>query len=550
MARFESRAHWLLSACLLLGCSRHDDAQGASPATAGQRAETPNLDPSAGRSPIVEFTEPYPAGHWRLVEQKELDRVMLWCSQILIRHRDVPPGMVSFHSPHWWGAPPAPARSRAEAFALAQQVAARVTEHPERFADLARTYSEDIATRDVGGDVGGVQASQVPQPVFLDVLATLRPGEISRVFESGYGFHILMRRAPPEERTVSGSHIVFAHDDAPWVQRFLARPGHPQARRSKAQALALAEQVYAEAKQNPSAFATLVERYSDHEDASRGGDFGAWSSREPTPFRREVSTLLRLKVDEVAPPLDTLFGVQIILRTEDRPRVVYTSSSLQRGFNPEAPAGDPQSEAAVLQQMTALAGSLRLAPERFEHLPREWCCAEQKTWLAGTELARYESPLERLLPGQITAQPFKHLNSYVISKRLTPAALAKPSVVFELPAPSHREAAALVSAAGMSVWQWAAGTIEKELPLDAATRAQLASLHQLSDADAQTFDLVAAFNAVQTKVRDLLGPRYPEYLDRLRDALEAFLLDNSPEFRLGVSSAPEGFFASGGTQGP
>jgi hypothetical protein len=55
---------------------------------------------------------------------------------------------------------------------------------------------------------------------------------------------------------------------------------------------------------------------------------------------------------------------------------------------------------------------------------------------------------------------------------------------------------------------------------------------------------------VQTKVRDLLGPRYPEYLDRLRDALEALLLDNSPEFPLGVSSAPEGFFAGGGTQAP
>jgi hypothetical protein len=248
--------------------------------------------------------------------------------------------------------------------------------------------------------------------------------------------------------------------------------------------------------------------------------------------------------------MDTLFGVQIILRTEDRPRVVYSSSSIQRAFNPEAPAGDSESEAAVLQQMTALADSLRLDPDRFEHLPPEWCCAQQKTWLAGTELARYEAPLERLLPGQITAQPFKDLNNYVISKRLTPAALARPSLLFELPAPAHREALELVPEVGTSVWQWVAGKIENELPLDAATRAQLASLDQPTDVDVQNPDRVAVFNAVQARVRDLLGPRYPEYLDRMRDGLEAFLLDNSPEYRLGVSSAPEGFFASNASPAP
>lgn len=553
MLRLRIHGHWLLSACVLLSCSRSVDEKeanraGSDTATEAQRAETrPGANPDGGPhpSPFEDLIAPYPAGHWRLVDADELDHVMLWFSQILIRHRDVPPGMVSFNLPHWWGAPVAPARSRADAFALAQGVAARAAEHPERFADLARTYSEDVATREMGGDVGGIQASQIRQPVFLDVLGALRPGEISRVFESGFGFHILMRRAPPEERVVSGSHIVFAHDDAPWVGRFLARPGHAVGRRSKIRARALAEQVYAEARQNPSEFGTLVHRYSDHEDAARGGDFGAWSSREPTPFPREVATLLRSKVGEVTPPMDSVFGIQVILRTEDRPRVVYTSSSIQRDFNSAAPAGDPESEAAVLQQMTRLAGSLRLEPDRFEPTQREWCCVEQNTWLAGTGLARIESQLERLIPGQISDRPFKDGNVYVITKRLSPAPLEEPSVAFELPAPPHREPAALVSAFGMGLWRAAAATVEKELPLDAASRAALVSLHRL---DAAPLDERPgeSFAAAQAEVQTLLGSRYPEYLDRLRSVMETLLLDDSPEYRLAVASAPEGFFASSG----
>jgi hypothetical protein len=534
MLRREVHGQWLLSACLLLGCSRPVD-EGAANGAANDLATT------AEREDLI---EPYPPGHWRLVDAGELDHVMLWFSQILIRHRDVPPGMVSFNLPHWWGAPPAPARSRVEAFALAQQVAARAAEHPERFADLARTYSEDIATRDVGGDVGGIEASQIRQPVFLDVLGALRPGQISRVFESGFGFHILMRRAPPEERVVSGSHIVFAHDDAPWVRTFLSRPGHA-GWRSKAQALALAEQVYAEARQNPGEFANLVARHSDHEDAARGGDFGAWSSREPTPFPREVATLLRSKVGEVAPPLDTLFGIQVILRTEDRPREVYTSSSIQRSFNPAAPAGDPESEAAVLQQMTALAGSLSLHPDQFEPMQREWCCVEQNTWLAGTGLARIESQLDRLMPGQISERPFKDGDVFVLAKRLSPAPLDPPSVVFELPAPPHREPAALVAAFGTGLWQAAAAAVEKELPLDAASRAGLASLHRL-DAAASGEPPLESFATAQAKVQALLGSRYPEYLDRLRGGMEAILLDDAPEYRLAIAAAPEGFFSRAG----
>ncbi len=60
----------------------------------------------------------------------------------------------------------------------------------EDFGFLARTYSEDLASAVEGGDLGFFDRSQMVKE-FTAVAFKLKAGEVSHVFESEFGFHIL-----------------------------------------------------------------------------------------------------------------------------------------------------------------------------------------------------------------------------------------------------------------------------------------------------------------------------------------------------------------------
>ena len=159
--------------------------------------------------------EPYPPGRWRLQNPVGLQRVMLWVSHILIQHEGSPGREVSFAPSQWQSQAPPPVRTREEARQLAVRVAAEAVRSPEAFARLAAQYSEDIVTKDSGGSLGGISASQFfEEPQVLDALSQTPPGTLTRPVETRYGFHVFLRRAPPEESVVSGAHIVIGHDDA------------------------------------------------------------------------------------------------------------------------------------------------------------------------------------------------------------------------------------------------------------------------------------------------------------------------------------------------
>lgn len=71
----------------------------------------------------------------------------------------------------------------------AQEVLAKVREGKEKFEDLAKEYSED-ATATVGGDLGyfgkGVMVEE-----FEKVAFSLKPGEVSDLVQTKYGYHII-----------------------------------------------------------------------------------------------------------------------------------------------------------------------------------------------------------------------------------------------------------------------------------------------------------------------------------------------------------------------
>jgi len=73
----------------------------------------------------------------------------------------------------------------------AKQILADVKAHPDKFADIAREKSTDAISAKKGGDLGTFGTGRMV-PEFEKVAFSLKPGEISDVVKTQYGYHIIM----------------------------------------------------------------------------------------------------------------------------------------------------------------------------------------------------------------------------------------------------------------------------------------------------------------------------------------------------------------------
>jgi peptidyl-prolyl cis-trans isomerase D len=84
----------------------------------------------------------------------------------------------------------APADVRAKAKARAEQILAELRKNPGSFAELAKKDSQDAGSKDNGGELGFFTRDAMTKP-FADAVWTMKPGQISDVVESDYGYHII-----------------------------------------------------------------------------------------------------------------------------------------------------------------------------------------------------------------------------------------------------------------------------------------------------------------------------------------------------------------------
>lgn len=84
----------------------------------------------------------------------------------------------------------ASAADKAQAKARAEALLAEARKDPKRFAEIARANSQDEGSATQGGDLDFFGRGAMVKP-FEDAAFKLKPGEISEVFETDFGYHFL-----------------------------------------------------------------------------------------------------------------------------------------------------------------------------------------------------------------------------------------------------------------------------------------------------------------------------------------------------------------------
>ncbi len=98
-------------------------------------------------------------------------------------------------------APDADAATKAEIKARADGVRKQLVDEKKNFAELAKAVSEDLETREKGGDLGQVDRLSLPSG-FADLLFALQPGEVTAPVETPAGWFIgtVEEKKAPEQR--------------------------------------------------------------------------------------------------------------------------------------------------------------------------------------------------------------------------------------------------------------------------------------------------------------------------------------------------------------
>lgn len=510
----------LIVVCLLMvvaaGCGKRsappsESAQAAEPKHSASSKATTKTSEAEG---LTVFR--YPPARWQLASFEELDRVTLWLGHIAIRHEHSQ--TESLRAPGWEPDGPNPNRTIEAAVVLAQEIHGQLRRAPEKFETLARKHSDDPVTKNLGGYFGGVRASQLAVTDFLDVLATLAPGEVSKPFQTPYGIHILKRYPPPAPNQVAGERIVIGYEGVYALGR--------EAPRGRAQALKLAQEVTSLARENSANFRALVAQHSDNVDRAVQGNMGVYSTQEPGHLPQEVDALSRMKVGEIYGPIDSRLGFVILKRVPlpAEPPKEYAMTALEVALDTSL----PDEETAINQARTVVAQLQQILasdPSQFDELQSAQGAATVRRWTYPKGDLALTHALDKLAPGQIASEPFRQGMALLILKRLDPKDLPpEPPRLTELPHPSdpdydalirHNNGTQLAAAARAFVGELqkaGAGLEPKALDVIATTFERVAAYLEQNQADS-TVARNTIYAAVASLERDLDVAAYRKLTD-------------------------------------
>jgi peptidyl-prolyl cis-trans isomerase SurA len=160
------------------------------------------------------------------------------------------------------------------------------------FAQLASLYSDDPTGKE-GGDLGFFRKGDMI-PKFEEVAFALKPGEISKVVETEFGYHIIKVEEKKDD-LLHARHILI-----------LVRPSQKDSLRTREPADSLYHQLL-----EGSDFGELAKKFSTDEESKKlGGELGWYPVDQMTPeFREGVKDL---NIGEISLPLESQFGIHIL----------------------------------------------------------------------------------------------------------------------------------------------------------------------------------------------------------------------------------------------
>lgn len=179
-----------------------------------------------------------------------------------------------------------------------------MTKRGEDFSELAKKYSDDPSSAQ-GGELGYFRRGDMVPP-FERAAFALKPGELSDVVETQFGFHII-RLEDKKDDMVKAQHILI-----------MLKPSTEDT----ARAIELAQEIYSKLQAGAD-FAELAKTYStDEESKKMGGDLGWYAVESLSPeFQKAIQGL---EVSQTSQPLVTQFGVHLLKVLDRKERKTLT----------------------------------------------------------------------------------------------------------------------------------------------------------------------------------------------------------------------------------
>ncbi|MGH9448037.1 MAG: peptidylprolyl isomerase, partial [Terriglobia bacterium] len=185
----------------------------------------------------------------------------------------------------------------AQTLATAQKVLAQIRAGAN-FADMATKYSQDSGSAAKGGELGWIERGQTVKP-FEDAAFSLKPGEMSGLIKTVYGYHIIK----VEDRQYA--HVESLAEAKPSIQKTLQAQQANQAQQS------LAAKVEQELKSNPQNIDSVASQ-----NGLQAGETPLFAYDQPVPDLGNNEAFenlaFQLPTGSVGQPIEVPKGIAII----------------------------------------------------------------------------------------------------------------------------------------------------------------------------------------------------------------------------------------------